>query len=98
MGCDVRVVGVCVVQSPLGAEPTQPTEQGVGAPLQGGQSRSQDLEAGMIYYFSLSVCFFINLFAMLDSMLQKKSTGSIAITWMFGSLHTKVMPTQPRSW
>jgi hypothetical protein len=41
LGRDVRVVGVRGVQSPLKAEPTQPTEQGVGAPLWGGQSRLQ---------------------------------------------------------
>jgi hypothetical protein len=65
----VRVVGVCGVQSHLRAEPTQPTEQGVGAPLRGGQSRPQEPEAGTIHSFSLSVSFFINLFVMLNSML-----------------------------
>jgi hypothetical protein len=38
LGHDVRVVGICGVQSPLRAEPTQPTEQGIGAPLRGGWS------------------------------------------------------------
>jgi hypothetical protein len=42
------VVGVCGVQSHLRAEPAQPTEQGVSAPLRSGRSCPQDLEAGMM--------------------------------------------------
>jgi hypothetical protein len=39
LGRDVRVVGVYGVQSPLGVEPAQPTEQGISAPLQRRWSR-----------------------------------------------------------
>jgi hypothetical protein len=59
LGCDVRVVVVPRVQSHLRAELAEPTEQEVGAPLQGGRSCSQDLEAGMIQSFSFLVSFFI---------------------------------------
>jgi hypothetical protein len=55
LGRDVRVVGVYRVQSHLKAESTQPTEQGIGAPLRGGWSRPQDSETGMIHFFSLSI-------------------------------------------
>jgi hypothetical protein len=57
LGRDVRVVDVHRVQSHLKAELAEPIEQVVGAPLQGGQLRSQDLEAGMIHSFSLSLSF-----------------------------------------
>jgi hypothetical protein len=59
LGHDVRVVGVCGVQNHLKAEPAQPTEQGVGAPLRGGQSHPQKPEAGTIQSFSLSVGFLL---------------------------------------
>jgi hypothetical protein len=36
LGCDVRVVDVPGIQSHLRAELAEPTEQAVGAPLQGG--------------------------------------------------------------
>jgi hypothetical protein len=72
----VSVVDVRGVQSHLRAEPVEPIEKSIGAPLRGGQSCTQDPVAGMIHSFSLSVSFFcINLFVTLDSMLQKKSTG-----------------------
>jgi hypothetical protein len=54
---DVRVVGVRGVQSHLRAEMAHPTEQDVSAALRDGLSRPQDLEAGMIHSFSLSVSF-----------------------------------------
>jgi hypothetical protein len=57
LGHNVLVVGIRGVQSHLRAEPVQPTEQGVDAPLRGRQSRLQDPEAGMIHSFSLSVFF-----------------------------------------
>jgi hypothetical protein len=57
LGRDVRVVDVRGVQSHLRAEPAQLIEQGVGAPLRGGQSHLQEPEAGMIHSFSLFVCF-----------------------------------------
>jgi hypothetical protein len=57
LGCDVQVVGVHGVQSYLKVKLTEPTEQGVCAPLQGGRSHPQDLEAGTIHSFSLSVSF-----------------------------------------
>jgi hypothetical protein len=69
------VVDVHGVQSHLRAKPTELTEQAIGAPLRDGQSHPQDPEAGMIHSFSLFVCFCINLFVVLDSMLQKKSIG-----------------------
>jgi hypothetical protein len=75
LGRDVRVVVVYGVQSHLRTEPAELTEQAVGALLRSGWSRSQDLEAGTIHSFYFSVSFRINLFIMLDSMLQKKSTG-----------------------
>jgi hypothetical protein len=50
----------------------EPIEQVIGAPLQGGRSHPQDLEVGTIESFSLLVSFHINLFLMLDSILQKK--------------------------
>jgi hypothetical protein len=53
----------------------QLSEQGISAPLWGGQSLPQDLEANMIHSFSLFISFRINLFITLDSMLQKKSSG-----------------------
>jgi hypothetical protein len=53
----MRVVGVHRVQSPLIAELTQPMEEGIGAPLWHGWSHPQDLEAGMIYSFSVSISF-----------------------------------------
>jgi hypothetical protein len=54
---DVQVVDIHGVQSHLRAEPAELTEKGVGAPLWGGRSRLQDLEAGMIHSFSLPVSF-----------------------------------------
>jgi hypothetical protein len=39
LGRDVRVVVVLGVQSHLRVEPSEPTEQEVGAPLRGGRSR-----------------------------------------------------------
>jgi hypothetical protein len=57
LGRDVRVVDVRGVQSHLSAEPVEPTEQVISAPLRGGRSRPQDLEAGMIHSFSLFVSF-----------------------------------------
>jgi hypothetical protein len=53
----VQVVNVRRVQSHLIAEPTEPIEQAVGAPLQGERSHPQDTEAGMIQSFSLPVSF-----------------------------------------
>jgi hypothetical protein len=70
----VRVVDIHGVQSHLRVEPTEPTQQAVGAPLWGGRSHPQDPEACTIHSFSLSVSFRINLFITLDSMLQKKGT------------------------
>jgi hypothetical protein len=55
----VQVVGVCGVKSHLRAESAQPIEQGIGAPLRGGRSRPQDLEASTIHSFSLFVSFFV---------------------------------------
>jgi hypothetical protein len=55
---DWLVVDVQGVQSHLNMEPAELTKQAIGAPLQGGQSRPQDPEAGTIYSFSLFVCFF----------------------------------------
>jgi hypothetical protein len=57
MGHDVRVVGVHGVQRPLRAEPAEPTEQGISAPLQGRWSRLQDPEASTIHSFSLFINF-----------------------------------------
>jgi hypothetical protein len=57
----VRVVDVRGVQSHLSAELAEPIEQAIGAPLRGGRSRLQDLEAGTIHYFSLSVSFLYQL-------------------------------------
>jgi hypothetical protein len=57
MVCDVRVMGIHRVQSPLRAKSAQPMEQGVGAPLWGRQSRLQDPETGIIHSFSLFVNF-----------------------------------------
>jgi hypothetical protein len=57
LGRDVRVVDVRGVQSHLSAEPAEPTEQAVDAPLRGGRSRPLDPEAGTIHSFSLSVSF-----------------------------------------
>jgi hypothetical protein len=48
LGRDVRVVAVRGVQSPLRAEPAQPTEQSISAPLWDVRSRPQDPLAGMI--------------------------------------------------
>jgi hypothetical protein len=54
----------------------EPTEQAISVPLRGRRSHPQDLEAGTIQSFLLFVSFFcINLFVMLDSLLQRKSTG-----------------------
>jgi hypothetical protein len=53
----VLVVDVRGVQSHLRVEPKELTEQAIGAPLRGGRSCLQDLEAGMIHSFSLSVSF-----------------------------------------
>jgi hypothetical protein len=71
----MRVVDVCRVQNHLRAELAEPTEQVLGAPLWGRQSRPQDLEADTIHSFSLFISFCINSFKKLDSMLQKKSIG-----------------------
>jgi hypothetical protein len=53
----VRVVDVRGVQSHLRAELTELTEQAIDALLWGGRSRLQDLEAGTIHSFSLSISF-----------------------------------------
>jgi hypothetical protein len=57
LGHDVRVVDVRGVQSHLIAEPAEPTEQAIGAPLLGGWSRLQDPEAATMHSFSLSIRF-----------------------------------------
>jgi hypothetical protein len=75
LGRDVRVVVALGVQSHLRTEPGEPIEKAIGAPLWDGQSHLQDPEAGTIQSFCLLITFCINLFVMLDSMLQKKSTG-----------------------
>jgi hypothetical protein len=54
LGRDVRLVGVHRVQIHLRAELAQPTEQGIDAPLRGGQSCPQDPQVGTMHYFSLS--------------------------------------------
>jgi hypothetical protein len=46
LGRDVRVVDVYEVHSDPRAELAEPTEQAIGAPLQGGRSCPQDPEAG----------------------------------------------------
>jgi hypothetical protein len=53
----VRVAVIPGVLSHLIAEPVEPIEQEVSAPLRGGRSRPQDLEADTIHYFSLLVSF-----------------------------------------
>jgi hypothetical protein len=75
LGRDMQVVVISGVQSHLRAELTEPTEQEVDAPLQGGRSCPQDPETGTIYSFSLLISFHINLFVTLGSILQKKNTG-----------------------
>jgi hypothetical protein len=57
LGHDMRVVGIHRVQSHLRVKPAQPMKQGIGAPLRGGRSRPQDLEASTIHSFSLYICF-----------------------------------------
>jgi hypothetical protein len=54
---DVRVVDVHIVQSHLRAKSAKSTEQAVSAPLRGGRSHPQDLEAGTMHSFSLYVSF-----------------------------------------
>jgi hypothetical protein len=56
------------------------------------------LTDGMILIISFHKFCVSNLFIMLNSVLQKASTGSIPITWMFGSLQIKAMQTRLRSW
>jgi hypothetical protein len=57
LGRDVRVMIIIGVQSHLRAEMAEPIEQEVGAPLRGGRSRPQDLEASMIQSFSFFISF-----------------------------------------
>jgi hypothetical protein len=57
LGRDVQVVVVPEVQSHLRTEPAEPIKKVVGAPLQAGQSRLQDPEAGTIQSFCLLVSF-----------------------------------------
>jgi hypothetical protein len=57
LGCNVQVVDVHGVQSHLKAEPAEPIEQAIGAPLRGGRSHPQDQEMGTIQYFSLLISF-----------------------------------------
>jgi hypothetical protein len=72
MGLGVRLVGIRELWSRLGAEPV---EQAVTTPQRCGRTRLQDSENGTILIVSFHKFCISNLFILLNSVLQKASTG-----------------------